>query len=292
LEEAELRLESTLGPADESREKSLNALSEGVGEVGEGLTKTVEDSTKVLVKRMVKVSLASTENVEVSVDVRGVETSWWHVCRSVHGLLLGLDVTEEGDKLSRLGDPGALLGLLVVSETGDLTLGGVVVMTELVTAEFGDLAVDSCVEGASSSLVFLNHFVKGLGEVDKLSNTTTGCFDTIEGGEDLVELSNVGHDGTLIRARKVDNILSIEKTSNVEVLLGNIEGKVEISKLVFSIERVVINEVRTMSVDQSTESKTVLEGDSEVLNIDVVIRLSLSSSPQEKTLLSGDTFFT
>jgi hypothetical protein len=43
-------------------------------------------------------------------------------------------------------------------------------------------------------------------------------------------------------------------------------------------------------MDQSAEGKTILETDSEVLDIYIVIRLSLSAAPQEQTFLGRKTF--
>jgi len=104
-------------------------------------------------------------------------------------------------------------------------------------------------------------------------------------------LGDVGHDGALIGSGHVDDIFGIENASNVEVLLGDIEGKVEVAKFVFGGELFVVDEIGSVSVDQSAESKTVLERDSEVLDIDVVVWLGLSSAPQEETFLGGETFF-
>jgi hypothetical protein len=166
----------------------------------------------------------------------------------------------------------------------------VVVVAEVVASELRGLAVDGGVESSCSSFVLLDHLVERLGEVDELADTTTSSLDTIEGRENLVKLGDVGHDGTLIGSWHVDDIFGIENASNIEVLLGNVEGKVEVTKLVVSVELFVVDEIGSVSVDQSTESKTVLERDSEVLDIDVVVWLGLSSAPQEETFLGGKTF--
>jgi hypothetical protein len=59
-------------------------------------------------------------------------------------------------------------------------------------------------------------------------------LDLVHGGEDVVQLGDVGHDRPLVGAGHVGNVLSIKDAGHAKVLQGNVEGQVEVSELVLA----------------------------------------------------------
>jgi len=137
----------------------------------------------------------------------------------------------------------------------------------------------------------MDHILDSLHEVDKLTDTLTSHFDLIVLREHLVKGSTISHDRTLIRTRKRKHILSIEKLGDAKVLLSDVEGEVEVLTRILLAERVIVKKIRAVSVDESTEGKTILEAVLEILNIDITIALGLLLAPEEETLLGAKTFF-
>jgi len=283
-----LKLSARVG--DEALLQAVELVVERVGLVGEVGTQLLEDLAELGVQAGSARVLGTEEVLHVFLDLLNGQIGRRNVRRTTVGLQLGLDDVEERLQLALLTDPLALLGLAVLAELRDKVARGLVVVTQRSASQLGGLVVDLLLEGTSAGLVVVLEIEDDLGEVSQLANTATSSLDLIQGGEDLVELSDVGHDGSLIRARHIDDILSVQKTGNIQVLLGDIESQVEVSELVLRGQLVVVDEIRAVTVDESAEGQTVLEGTTEVLNVDVVIRLGLALAPQEKTFLGGETF--
>lgn len=55
--------------------------------------------------------------------------------------------------------------------------------------------------------------------------------------------------------------VGVQHAWDVEVLLCNVEGRVEVLQRVVLRQLVVVDEIRTMSVDQGAERQAVLEAD-------------------------------
>ena len=65
---------------------------------------------------------------------------------------------------------------------------------------------------------------------------------------------------TLIRPQiTLVHTFRIQHTRNVEMLLGNIKGQIQVVEVVTLLQAVVVNELWAMAVDESTESQTILE---------------------------------
>jgi hypothetical protein len=259
--------------------KSSQFVVERIGNVGEVTSESVKDGTNVVVEVGSTSDFGNREFLEVVCNILRRKSTGWSVGGTVEGLLFGLNVTKEGNELCLFGNPSTTFVLLVVTESLDLGLGALVIVTQRVIAQGRGLGGDRSVESASTTFVFFNELVKTLVEPNKFGDATTGGFDFVEGRKDFVKLGNVCHDGSLVWSRHVDNIFGVEKTRNIKVLESDIEGQVQVAKLVLGSQAVVINEIWAMTMDQSTESQSVLEGHSEVLDVNVVIGLSLSSAP-------------
>jgi hypothetical protein len=97
-------------------------------------------------------------------------------------------------------------------------------------------------------------------------------------------LHEVGHDGTIISD---SDISRIHETGDVELLLSNAEGELEVLKSVLLLEAVKVDEVGAVLVDESAEGETVMPRAGEVLDVDVTVALGLLLAPVEQTLLGG-----
>jgi len=69
------------------------------------------------------------------------------------------------------------------------------------------------------------------------------------------------------------------------VLLSDVKGQVQVPDGVVAVEGLVVDEVRTMTVDERAEGKTVFEAHVKVLDVDVLVRLSLALTPQQQAFL-------
>lgn len=81
--------------------------------------------------------------------------------------------------------------------------------------------------------------------------------------------------------------IRIQHAGDIKVLLSNIECSIEILQGIVFAEFVVVDEVRSVTMDECTERQTVLEGQVEVLNIDILVRSGLALAPQQQTFLRG-----
>lgn len=79
----------------------------------------------------------------------------------------------------------------------------------------------------------------------------------------------------------------IQHARNVEVLLGHVEGRVEILEGIVLAELVIVNEVGPMAMDEGAERQTVLERQMEVLDVDVLVGRRFALAPEQQALLGG-----
>lgn len=81
--------------------------------------------------------------------------------------------------------------------------------------------------------------------------------------------------------------IRIQHPGNVEVLLGDVEGRVQILQWIVLAELVVVDEIGTVTMDQGAERQTVLERQMEVLDVDVLVGGGLALTPEQETFLGG-----
>lgn len=86
--------------------------------------------------------------------------------------------------------------------------------------------------------------------------------------------------------------VGVQHAGDVQVLLGDIEGSVQVLQRVVLGKLAVVDEVGPVPVDQGTESQTVFEGKVEVLDVHVLVGCCLSLAPEQQTFLEIDDKFT
>jgi hypothetical protein len=100
-------------------------------------------------------------------------------------------------------------------------------------------------------------------------------------------LGHLGHDGALVRLLDVD-VLDVEQTRDAQAL-GHAEGQLEVGLGVVLVERVVIDEMRLVLVDERAEGHAVLPVGREIRDrrgVHVTVARSLLSAPEEQSLLA------
>lgn len=80
--------------------------------------------------------------------------------------------------------------------------------------------------------------------------------------------------------RKIFTV-GIQHAGDIEIFLGDVECGVQVFEWIVFGEFAVIDQVGSVSVDESTEGQTILEGQVEVLNIYVLVRCSLALAPEK-----------
>jgi len=285
-----LLLEFTLKGLTEEALVALEHFVEGVGRLGKGVTELIEKSTELSAKGRAVGTLVTSELIHDSIDLRGGETCRRLISRTVHGLELHLDAAKKRGEIALFGNLASLLAATVLLEVSHHAADALIVTALRGLAVLGVALTDPLDESLGALLIVVDHVLDGLHEVDELADTLTSHLDLVVLREDLVEGSTIGHDRTLIRTRKRKHILGIEKLRDAKVLLGNVEGEVEVLTRIFLAEGVVVKKIGTVLVDESAEGKTILEAVLEVLNIDILVALGLLLAPEEKTLLGAETF--
>jgi len=269
---------------------ALEHVVEGIGRVGKLVTKLVKKSTELRAKGSAVLTLVGGQLVQGSVDLRSAETLRRLIGRTVHGLELHLDAAKKGSKIALVSNLASLLAAAVFLEFSNQGADALIVTTFRGLAVLGVTLLDPFDESLGALLVVVDHVLNSLHEADELTDTLTGHFDLVVLREHLVKGSAVSHDRTLIRTRKREHILGIEKLGDAKVLLGNVESEIEVLTGVVLAEGVKVKKIRTVLVDESAEGKTILEAVLEVLNVDVTIALGLLLAPEEETLLGTETF--
>lgn len=77
----------------------------------------------------------------------------------------------------------------------------------------------------------------------------------------------------------------VQHAGDVKVFLSDIERGVQVLERVVFGEFAVVDQVRPVPVDKGAEGQAVLEGEVEVLYVDVLVRRSLTLAPEEQTFL-------
>lgn len=284
----ELRLEvSELLSEDGAEGRDL--IVESVGGLGEGLTDGVKDITEVGRQSGGASALGGLELLEVTLNITKSETLRGDVGGTLHSAELSLDLSEETLQIGLLSGPLTLLGLLVVTELRLKGLGSLVVVGKAGRLKLISLSEDVTIQFASAALIVVDQVRQLLQVINELGDTATSRLGLIEGREDLVELGNIGHDRTLIRTGHGDDILNIQKTGNVEMIGSSLEGLVEVTSLILRVQRIEVDQVGTMTMDDSAEGQTILERSREVLDVDILVSLGLTLAPQEQTFLGRET---
>ena len=80
---------------------------------------------------------------------------------------------------------------------------------------------------------------------------------------------------------------SVQHLWYVQMLFGNVEGIVEIFDWIVLGQLVVVDEIRTMTMDESAKGETVFEAHVKVLHVYVFVRLCLALTPEQEALLGG-----
>lgn len=84
--------------------------------------------------------------------------------------------------------------------------------------------------------------------------------------------------------------IGIQHPGDVQVLLGYIKCSIEIFQRIILAELVVVNKIRTMTMNQCTEGETILERQMEVLYVHILVRCGLTLAPEQQTFLGGHLF--
>lgn len=79
--------------------------------------------------------------------------------------------------------------------------------------------------------------------------------------------------------------VGVQHSRDVKVLLGHIEGRVQVLQWIVLGEFAVVDKVRPVPMDEGTERQTVLEGQVEVLDIDVLVWSRFALAPEKQTFL-------
>lgn len=89
----------------------------------------------------------------------------------------------------------------------------------------------------------------------------------------------------MIAENKQKLTVGVQHSGDVKVFLGHIEGRVQVLQRIILGEFAVVDQVGPVPVDEGTERQTVLEGQVEVLNIDVLVWSGLTLAPEKQTFL-------
>lgn len=84
--------------------------------------------------------------------------------------------------------------------------------------------------------------------------------------------------------------IRVQHSRNVQILFGDVEGSVEVFERIVLGQLIVINEIGAMAMDEGAECQTVLEGEMEVLYVDVLVWRRFALAPQQQTLLGCHLF--
>lgn len=79
--------------------------------------------------------------------------------------------------------------------------------------------------------------------------------------------------------------VGVQHAGDVQILLGDIEGSVQVLHGVVLGELAVVDKVGSVPMNESAEGQTVLEGQVEVLDVHVLIRRCLALAPKQQTFL-------
>lgn len=104
----------------------------------------------------------------------------------------------------------------------------------------------------NTSLIVVLHRPDRLHDFSKLGHTTTCSIHLTKLREGMEVLSHISHNGTLIGLGDITNILDIQQLGNVEMVGCNIKGELSICVSVRLVERVKVQKVRAVAVNQST----------------------------------------
>lgn len=119
-----------------------------------------------------------------------------------------------------------------------------------------------------------------------LSDTPAALFLVLHSGEGMVVGRDVGHDALLVGSGGVD-IFGVKQFGNAKLIVGNIEGVIEIVEGLPVRQVIVVEEVRTVEVDEGIESESVPPRRAEVGYVDAGIAVRLSLCPQQQGILGG-----
>eukprot|EP01137_Pigoraptor_chileana_P027911 Opistho-2@11140 len=156
--------------------------------------------------------------------------------------------------------------------------------------ETGNRRLDPREEIRDKRLILLDQAVVFLRKVKDLANAACCDFRLLGRRKRVVVSGNLRHDGALVGLGRAHDVLGVKELGDANVLLGDVKGKAEVVECVLGslLEAVVVEEIGAVAVDQSAESKTILEAHVEVLDVDVLVALSLLLAPQEQTLFGRE----
>ena len=79
---------------------------------------------------------------------------------------------------------------------------------------------------------------------------------------------------------------SVQHLGYVQVFLGDLERQIQVFDRILAAQAFVIDQVRSMTVNESAKGETVLEAHVKVLHVHILVRLCLALTPEEQTLFS------
>ena len=98
-------------------------------------------------------------------------------------------------------------------------------------------------------------------------------------------VGDIGHQTALVGLGHVAHVLDVEQLGDADLLVGNVEGQLHVAPVVRLVERVVIDQVRAVDVEQGTKGEAVVPAGTEVAHVHLVVAGRLTLAPQKQTFL-------
>jgi hypothetical protein len=121
--------------------------------------------------------------------------------------------------------------------------------------------------------------------VNKLLHAATRVLYLLHLRKGVEPVGDVGHQTALVGLRHVAHVLHVEQLGDANLLMGNVERHLHVAPVVRLVERIVVDQVRPVDVEQGAEREPVVPAGAEVANVDLVVARRLALAPQQQPLL-------
>ncbi len=147
------------------------------------------------------------------------------------------------------------------------------------------LLADDLEQRGHPPLVGALHVPRASHVVDKFLDAAPGVLDLLHLGEGMEPVGDVGHQTAFVGLGHVAHVLHIEQLRDADLLVGDVESHLHVAPVVRLVERIVVDQVRAVDVEQGAEGEAVVPAGAEVSHIHLVVAGRLALAPQEKTFL-------